>query len=240
MTQYTLLLMPYLFGLRARFLFWAHEASCNETFTDSEGFIVNPVFEQSYNWLLLSNSMAKMLGCNTMFVSLLEPVHEIAIMKILHFRYPEIAKYQLSCFADEEQSKTRRWCGVFSKCARMYIFMIALGIALKTVGFTENMLSKHKKNLYALFENKKSPHDSAYGESQAARDEQLLAFTMAYKRGVKGELIKDFKKHYLKEGRSREGQLRQKYFGIHTTETLPYELKKPILNIYEEELKELR
>lgn len=240
LTQYTLLLIPFIFGIRSRYLFWAHEQSCNETFTNKEGFIVNPVYEQSSTWLLLSNAVAKILGCNAVFASLIEPIHEIAIMKILHFRYPEIAKYQMSCFSDEEEAKNRRWCGVCTKCARMYIFMMALGIIPKSVGFTQNMLTKNKHHFFAVFPDRKSNLDSAFDQSDAARDEQLLAFTLAYRKGVRGELMGEFAKYYGREGRNREKELRTKYFGIHTTNTLTYELKKPLLRIFEEELKEMR
>lgn len=240
LTQYTLFLIPFIFGIRSRYLFWAHEQSCNETFINEEGFIVNPVYEQSSHWLLLSNAAAKVLGCNAIFASLIEPIHEIAIMKILHHRYPEIGKYQLSCFADEEEAKNRRWCGVCTKCARMYIFMMALGINPKKVGFTQKMLTAKKRHLFAVFPNRKGNQDSAFDQSQAARDEQLLAFTLAYKRGVRGELMNEFARRFGREGRGKELQLREKYFGIHSSNTLTYELKKPLLRIFEEELQGMR
>lgn len=240
LTQYTMFLLPFLFGKRARYLFWANEQSCNETFTDREGFIVNPVYEQSFQWLLSSNATAKVLGCNAVFASLIEPIHEIAIMKILHSRYPEIGKYQMSCFADEEIAKNRRWCGICSKCARIYIFMMALGIPPKKVGFIEDMLRNSKKKFYAIFPEKETSRDNAYGQSNAAREEQLLAFTMAAKRGEKGDLMEEFGKRFGREGSVRERELREKYFSIHTTNTLSYELKKPLLKIFEEELKPVR
>lgn len=240
LTQYTMMMIPFLYGTRSKYLFWAHEASCNETFIDEEGFCVNPVFEQSYQWLLSTNSMAKIMGSNSIFASLIEPIHEIAVMRILHHRYPKIAKYQLSCFAEEKRAETRRWCGVCSKCARMYIFMLALGINPKKVGFNENMLKTPKKHLFSLFLDGKGVKDSAYTESGLGRDEQLLAFYLAYKKGVRGGLMDIFKKSFLKESIKKEKKLRQKYFGIHTTNTLTYELKKPLLKIYEEELKNLQ
>lgn len=240
LTQYTLFMIPFIFGVRSRYLFWGHEQSCNETFKDSEGYIVNPVYEQSHNWLLTSNAAAKILGCNAIMASLVEPIHELAIMKILHFRYPDVGKYQLSCFADDEQSKTHRWCGNCSKCARMYIFMLALGITPRRVGFTANMMSRSKRHLFAVFTRRKSAMDSAFDQTGAARDEQLLAFTMAARKGAKGDLMTEFKKFYYREGKIREKELRNKYFGIHTTNTLTYELKKPLLSIFEEELKSMR
>lgn len=238
LTQYTLLLLPFLFGLRVKYLFWAHEQSCNDTLIDNDGFVVNPVFEQSKNWLLATNSAMRGLGCNSLFSSLIEPIYEIAVMKILHYRYPEIGKYQMSCFAEEKPAKTKRWCGVCSKCARIYIFLRALGISPKRVGFNQEMLSERKRHLYSLFANGEMK-DSTYDQSGLGRDEQLLAFYLAYKKGIKGALINEFKKKYLSEARKREKELRGKYFGIHSIVTLPSELKTPLLKIYREELEEM-
>lgn len=240
LTQYTLLLIPFIFGIRSKYLFWSHEAGCNETFVDGEGFIANPVFEQSSKWLLSSNTMAKMLGCNAIFASLIEPLNDLAIMKILHFRYPEIAKYQLSCFADEEPAKTKRWCGVCSKCARIYIFLMALGIDPKRVGFNQDMLIDEKRHLFALFPKKNGVMSSAYDQSGLGRDEQILAFTMAVERGVRGVLIEEFKKLYGRQARTRKNELKQEFFSLYPTRTITYELKKPLFAIFEEELKELR
>ena len=240
LTQYTLLLIPYIFGTRSKYLFWANEASCNDVFVDTEGYCVNPVFEQSYQWLLSTNAIAKIMGSNSIFASLLEPIHELSIIKILHHRYPKIAKYQLSCFADEDPAKTKRWCGVCTKCARIYIFMLAHGIDPKRVGFRENMLVLKKKNLYTLFADGKGIKDSAYAESGLGSDEQMLAFLMAYRRGVKGPLMDFFKKKFLKSARKNEKKLRRIYFGIHTTKTLTYDLAKPLLKIYNDELKTLQ
>ena len=45
---------------------------------------------------------------------------------------------------------------------------------------------------------------------------------------------------YWKEAISRESHLRQKYFGIHSSCTLTYDLKKPLTKIYQEELSPLQ
>ena len=240
LTQYTLLTIPYLFGLKSKYLFWAHEQSCNDTFVNGEGFILNPVYEQSYNWVLTSNATAKVLGSNAIFASLLEPIHELAIIKILHSRYPDIAKYQTSCFAEEDIARSRRWCGVCTKCARMYVMFLAHGISPSKVSFFENMLTPKKRHLYPIFEQDLVKNDSAYAKSAAAKEEQLFSFYLAAKRGAKGPLMDEFKKKYFKAVKKKEKSLREKYFGIHTSNTLTYELKTPILKIFEEELSDLR
>ncbi len=238
LTQYTILLIPYIFSLRAKYFFWAHEQSCNEFFSDQEKYLVNPVFEQSISWLLTSNSMVKVMGCSTVISSLIEPIHEIAIMKILHHRYPEYAKYQMSCFSEEPTAKNRRWCGLCSKCARIYIYLLAVGVNPEKVGFKEDMLTEKKKYLYALFgTNNKGA--GVYDQSGLGRDEQLLGFYLAYKHGAKGKLMDIFKRDYFFEAKKREKELRQKFFGIHTTNSLSYDLKRRVLRIYQEELKNL-
>ncbi len=235
LTQYTLLLIPYLFAHRAKYLFWSHEQSCNQIFTNKEGYFINPVFEQNHQWLLSTNAAMKVLGCNSIFASLVEPLHEIAIMQILHHRYPHIGKYQASCFFDEVPSKTRRWCAVCSKCARIYIFMKALGIDPRRVGFTQNMLQQRKKELFSLF-GAKTDESGSYDASGVGRDEQLLAFYLAYKRGVKGSLMKEFERRYLKEAQKRKQELLENFFSVHPPQTLTYELKQPLLKIFSEEL----
>ncbi len=238
LTQYTMLLIPYIFGLRARFLFWSHEQSCNDFLADSEGYNVNPVFEQSSRWLLTSNNLTRNFGSNVALASLIEPIHEIAVMKILHGRYPKIAKYQLSCFAEEDNAATHRWCGQCSKCARIHIFLLALGINPKTVGMNESLLGQKKRVLYPLF-SLEGEDSGVYDKSGLGRDEQLLAFYLAWNRGVKGELMKEFSKKYLLEAKSRERELREKFFGIHESKSQPYNLKNALHKIFKQELSEL-
>lgn len=238
LTQYSLMLIPYVFGFRARYLFWAHEQDCNVLFDNPEGYKVNPVFEQSKRWLLTLNHVARDLGSNAIIASIIEPINEIATTYVLHHRYPEIAKYQFSCFAEEEKLAGRRWCGECDKCVMMNIFLLALGIDPKTVGLHENLLTARKKPLYLLFRGEKSKFWVG-GKKDLWWDEQLLAFYLAYKNGAKGALIDEFKKKFLKEARARERELRLLMFGIHSADTLTYELKKPLLRIYQEELSPL-
>ncbi len=240
-TQYTLLLLPYFFGLRSKYLFWSHEQDCNVLFPNEEGYLVNPVFEQSKRWILTLNHIARGLGSNTVIASIIEPIDEIATTYVLHHRYPEIAKYQFSCFAEEESKASSRWCGLCDKCVMINIFLLALGIDPKTVGLTENLLTAKKKSLYLLFRGEKSKFwvGGQNQETDLWWEEQLLAFYMAYKNGAKGALIDDFKKKYLKLAKSRERELRSKFFNVHSTDTLTFDLKNPLIKIYKEELSPL-
>jgi len=240
LTQYAIMLLPIIWAKKARYLFFSNEQSCNEEFLDKEGFWCNPVYEQSVKWLEQMNDLFQILGMKNLEVgSLIEPLNDLAIVKILHHRYPKIAKYQASCSAETPEARFNRWCGNCSKCARLFIFFLANNIDPAKIGIPTNMLELKYKNKYALFEDGNNK-DSAYDESRLGRDEQLLAFFLAYKNGKKGELIDLFKSLYLKEAEKREKELKEEYFGIHSTKTLPKELKDKLLNIYKEELKNLK
>ncbi len=240
LTQFGLIVLPIAFARMTNYLFFSNEQSCNDKFLDKEGFWCNPVYEQSVEWIQKLGKIVQLLGMENLKVgSLIEPLHELAIIKILHHRYPEIAKYQMSCSSFNEYKiikRKSRWCGNCSKCARIFIFLLANNINPKKVELRNNMLKLKYRQKYALFGCDK---DSNYGYdvSLLGRDEQLLAFYLAYQNGYKGELIDLFKKLYLKEAKKREKELIKKYFGIHSAETIPEELKDKVLKIYKEELK---
>lgn len=237
LTHFGLMLLPVAFSKKARYLFFSNEQSCNDKFQDAEGFWCNPVYEQSSEWTLKTREMAKILGMEDLKIaSLVEPIHEIAVIKILHHRYPKLAKFQMSCGEDLPETIDYRWCENCSKCARNYIFFLANGINPKKVGIKNNLLDLKYQNKFTLF---KKDVGSIYGydASGLSRDEQLLAFYLAYKRGYKGDLIELFKKIYLKEAKSREKELKEKYFSIHSASTIPDELKEKVLKIYRQELR---
>ncbi|PIP62968.1 hypothetical protein COW98_01280 [Candidatus Roizmanbacteria bacterium CG22_combo_CG10-13_8_21_14_all_35_9] len=236
LSQYSFILVPYYFYHQARYLFFGNEQSCNFCLRDKENYLVNPVFEQSVPAMQLLQDIPQLFFIQTHIGSLVEPIHEIFITYILHHRYPEIGRFQMSCFSEEEAAKKKRWCGVCEKCARMYIFFKALGISPERVGFYNNdMLSFKKEKYYVLFNGENNI--SVYGGSGLGRDEQLLAFYLAYKNGVKGELIYKFKSLFLEEAEKKKEKLIKEYFGIHSSYSLPSSLRKKTLRIFEKEKK---
>lgn len=236
LSQYVFTLVPYFFYYQAKYLFLGNEQSCNFYLKDKEGYFVNPVFEQSVSAMQLLQSIPKLFYISTHIGSLIEPIHEIFITYILHKRYPEFGKFQMSCFSEEEQAKKRRWCGMCEKCARIFIFLKALGFSPERVGFyNNNMLKEEKSKYYVIFNKTDKTAESAYGGSGLGKDEQLLAFYLAYKRGIKGELIEKFKKLYLPEVERRKNKLFKEYFGIHSSVSLPSALRKKILKIFMQE-----
>lgn len=238
LSQYAFILIPFYFYHQSRYLFFGNEQSCNFYTQDGEGYLVNPVFEQSVLAMKHLQDIPKQFFINTHIGSLVEPIHEIFITYILHRRYPELACFQMSCFSEEPEAKKRRWCGVCEKCGRIYIFLKALAISPEKVGFYNNkMLSVEKENLYVLF-NKLS-ESSAYGGSGLGRDEQLLAFYLAYKNGTRGELIDKFKSLYLIEAEEKKEKLIKEYFGLHSSYCLPSRLRGKTLKIFKKEQKKI-
>lgn len=224
--QYTILLLPFVFNEKPAYFFWSNEQSTNEHAVNREDYLVSSTHEQSVQWTLNVNNLYRMFGVNTTISSLLEPIHELFILSILHKRYPEVGKYQLSC--DSERTKYR-WCGYCFECARVYLFFSALGIDPKSVGLMENMFTKKKEDLFYLFSKHKTD-----------QSERLLAFYLAYKRGVQGALMEKFVKTLLPRVEKQKSKLFAKYFAIHEMNTIPTALQTPLSKIYTEELARLK
>ena len=235
LAQYTMLLLPFVYANKSAHFFWSNEKSTNEHEVDRDGYIISPTHEQSVQWVLHLNNLYRAVGVPTVVSSLLEPIHELFILSILHKRYPDIGKYQLSC--DGERTRYR-WCGNCFECARVYIFFAALGIDPASVGLMGTMLAKSKKNLFYLFSDGDGPRslDILF----QSYPERLLAFYLAHKRGVKGELMDLFVKTLLPHTEKRKSKLFAKYFAIHEMQTIPPQLQPPLRRIYEEELARLK
>ena len=240
LTQYSLILLPYVYAKKAGYILFSNEQSCNDTIVDEDGFRCNPVFEQSHSWLLQNSLMTSIVGGNSLSIgTIIEPVHEIAIIKILHKRYPEIGKYQSSCDIPFDKPKeVRRWCENCSKCGRMYMFLLAHGIDPARVGFRHDLLRDKYHHVYALFSENRVK-EFGYDQSGAGRDEQILAFLMAYKKGFKGPVMRSFVRKHLAYAKKNERKLREKYFSIYTTKTVPSDIRPRILRIYHQELDSL-
>ena len=236
LTQYSLMLLPYVYAKRAGYILFSNEQSCDDTIVDEDGFRCNPVFEQSHGWLLQNSMMASVIGGNSLSIgSLLEPIHEIAIIKILHTRYPTIAKYQTSCDLPEKPKGGGRWCENCSKCGRMYIYLLAHGINPKTVGFKHDLLKSKYHHIYTIFSASRIK-EFGYDQSEAGKNEQILAFLLAYKRGYKGPVMTSFIRKHLVWAKKHERGLRKNFFGIHSTRTVPADLRPRVVRLYHQEL----
>lgn len=243
LTHYALMLLPYVFAHNAGFILYANEQSCNDLAIDNEGFTYNPVFEQSRNWLLQVSLIASLVGGNALTISsLIEPIYEIAVVYILHHRYPQFGRFQTSCDPEDKESRqlhNRRWCENCSKCGRIFMFLLANGVDPKKVGFTKWLLAEKYQSLYPILDEK-SDKSYGYDQSAAGKEEQLFAFYLAYKNGFKGPLMDKFAKKYLETVKSREKEYRQKFYGLHSDLTMPSVFRKKLFKIFHQELDGLR
>ena len=230
LTQYTTLLLPFVYSVKQSYFFWSNEKSTDESAINREGYIINSTHEQSVQWMLHLNNLFRSFGINTVIGSLLEPIHELMILSILHKRYPEIGKYQLSC--DGERTK-HRWCGKCFECARVFLFLTALGIDPKRVGLMDNMFDKRKRSLFYLFDKKDKGNLDIVFQSYP---ERLLAFYLCFRRGVRGGLMEEFIKQFLPFVTKQKTKLFTRYIAVHDSLTVPDPIKKPLFQIYREEL----
>lgn len=234
-TEYFLDAIPFAFHHGARYILLGSEKECDDSYLSSDGHLCYPVFDQSSEWLLEMSKMGTTLAGDRMqVVSLIEPLCDLAIIRILHERYPEIGKYQMSCFPDEnEYGKRHFWCGHCSKCARMYLYFRACGIDPAGVGLDTDMFDAEFEDLYPVFGRKiEGGKIMGYDTSPCGRDEQLLAFLLAAQRGEDGALVDLFTERCLAEARARETELRTRFLRVHPSRTLPPEMAATVGSLY--------
>jgi hypothetical protein len=234
--HYTLLAMPIAKLEQVKSILVGNEQNMNDEYTNNDGVktIVNPdqtsEFMQEFNSLLSTYT-----NNNNQVVSLIEPIYNLFEIKMLYSRYPELLKYVMSC-ADERLKRGERWCLKCPMCAKAFLYTKALGLEPKRIHLYDNFFEKRHKNLYPLFN--KSP-ERTHEKPLRMRDEQLLSFYLAYKKGSKGYLVEKFKKEFLDEAKERYEELHKTFFGIHPAPSIPKEIKQDIISIYKEEMNKL-
>jgi len=235
-TGFGFIALPFSHYYKTRYIVIGNQQNNNFSFRNKDGFLTYPSFDQTSIWMKQQDAMIKAITSRKVnIMSVIEPLTNITTIRILCKRYEDFAKYQVSCDSLDANLE-KRWCHECSKCARLSLLMKANNVDNKLVGFKSNLLSKKHKELYCLFDGKEK---DCYEKSKEARDEQLLAFYMAYKNKQKGYLIDVFKKKFLKEAKAREDYLFKKFFSVHKSVTIPRKIKKSVLNIFKEELNDL-
>jgi hypothetical protein len=235
-TEYALELIPFAYEFNAKYILFGNEQTTAASYLDdSNRWIIYPAYDQSHLWTVHINQITQAFSGHSVFTgSLIEPLMDMMIQYILAHRYSSIAKYQMSCFTENEYGANYHWCHHCSVCAKMYLLCVGSGIDPKVIGLKENMLKKEFKEFFTLFGGKSS---LTYANTGIARDEQLFAFYCATKKGVHGELIDEFKDGELfQEAREREEELFKIFCSIYQSISVPKELKEDINSIYKEEL----
>jgi hypothetical protein len=231
-TQTTILAMmmiPFVYAHKARYIFFGSEYSNNEYHVNN-GWKVFHSYDQTSFWTNQQDSIVQILTVDQCRVrATFEPLDEINIFYMLHHRYPDLGKYQFSCFAEEPLVGGGQWCHNCYKCSRMFIFARACGIDPYSIGFKEDILAK--KGMFDHYLGKKYATGSSH--------ELDFAFYSAMQKGVKSPYIEEFKKKKL-------GKMRPwKWYVDHFTSIKPYcnlpeKYEKKLIKIYREELREFR
>lgn len=236
LTQYTLLLLPYLYYEKAGYLLWSQEQNYNISNPTEFGLTITMNYDETNKWRQALNSLLAYFGSPAYVGSLNEPLLEFSDTFILHHRYPDIAKFQLSCDNDHKNARTSRWCHACRECARFYVYLLAYGIDPKTIGITENMLTAKHIRDFDIFDDKKVEENYVY---QFTPD-LLFALYLVYKRGIKGAVVERFSKQYLTSIERILTELIDKYTRLYSSDTVPEKLWRKIVPIYKSELIDFR
>ncbi|MFW9928380.1 MAG: hypothetical protein ACFFD1_03230 [Candidatus Thorarchaeota archaeon] len=235
-TEYALELLPFAYYYNANNIIFGNEQSTAESYYDQEKrWKIYPCYDQTHLWTKHINQMIQIISNQSInTISIIEPLMDIMIQRILIRRYPKYAKYQMSCFTENETGKDYRWCQECTVCAKMYLLSVAGGMDPKKIGFTKNMLMNNKKHFFTLFGGKSN---LTYLNTGLGRDEQLFAFLIASKRNVEGDLLSIFKSsEFFQEAKDRFEELYKIFCKIYDPITIPNSLKEKVISIYKEEM----
>lgn len=235
-TEYAIEFIPLAYALEGKYILFGNEQTTSETYVnEKDGWLIYPCYDQSHIWTVHISRITEMFsGDSVKTGSLIEPLMDMMVQRTLARRYPEIAKYQMSCFTETEAGRDYHWCHECTICGKMYLLCAGSGVDPKAVGFRSNMLEHDKKRFFTLFGGKSA---LTYANTATARDEQLFAFYCAARKGAKGGLVEDFKESELyKEAQVREDELFKRFISLYDPITVPSELKDQVMSIYREEI----
>lgn len=236
-TQYAMMILPIADRFQSRYILFGNEQSCCEHYYDREGYICYPAYDQCHQWTSQIDLMTRQLsGGEVKTMSVIEPLNDIAVVYTLYKRYPDVAKYHMSCFVETEAGRDNRWCMDCSVCSKMYLLVKACGFDPATAGMERNMLTDDMKNYFSLFGGSDV---NTYALTGRGRDEQLFAFYLAWRNGDRSPLVEEFEKRFLDEAKGREDELYETFFSVHESITMPKEIKEQANSIYKEVLSDV-
>lgn len=227
-TGFALIALPVAHALRARYIVLGNQQDMNFPFVNADGFLTYPSFDQTSAWTMQIDRMTRALtGGTVRTLSLIEPLTNLGVMKLLTGRYPELARLMVSCDS-LDASDEPRWCQDCSKCARLALMMRAVGADPAAVGIRRDLMNAGDASLYAVFDGR---HTDNYERSREAVEEQKLCFMLAIERGLTGPLADLFKSRFGRRGRAK---LLEKFLHLYPPGTVPVELRSPLMHILNE------
>jgi 7-cyano-7-deazaguanine synthase in queuosine biosynthesis len=228
--------LPLAHKLGAKYVVIGNEKDMDFTFTSKGGSTSHASYEQTTEWTMkLSRMLNDMTAGHVSVMSVLEPLTNIATVRVLQTRYPEFGRWQTSC-ACLDGTNERRWCHDCADCAKNILYMKAFNLDFKRIGLRDILSDKKIKEHLVLFDGKEV---DAWDKGKEARDQQLLTLFLAYRNGHRGPLFDMFKGKFLEEAEEREEELRKTFFTVYKSKSMPRKIEKSVRSIYKEELSDL-
>ena len=245
-TSFALIALPVARAFRARYIALGNEQDLSFTFTNKDGFLTYPSFDQTSGWTMQLDLMTRTLtGGAVRTMSLIEPLTGFAVMKTLVERYPELAALEASCDALDSCDEPR-WCADCSKCATVWIYLLALGVDPASVGLKRGFASARDARFFALFGPSTSRRAASlssggadtdhYERTTESKEQQELAFHLAVERGLAGPLARRFTSRFP-DGIRRD-ELLAKYLALRPPSTVPPELRDGLMRILRDAMKQ--
>lgn len=241
-TSWGLLSLPFAYKHKSAYIIFSNEKSVNAFFYDDEGLKVTPDYDQSAQSVeelsIVTQSLSEGEVYTTTFLQGLNDLAIIAILKQKYFN--NTFRFLMSCWAETESAKDKRWCADCSKCARIYVYLTANGIdPIKDAGFEDNMLVAEKAHLFNVF----GAHATGTGWDAFGlnTEEQALAFYLTYLRGNRDPLVVKFAhSEMFNDTKMRFKNLLNEYYQLHPEQSMPPQWRRRINKIFNDSLKDSR
>ncbi|MBN1532457.1 MAG: hypothetical protein JXA20_07330 [Spirochaetes bacterium] len=205
-----LAMLPLCEYYSARHIVLNNELLNTLTYLHRTGIIAPQRFMQSRRATDIMRSMAAFAtGGTVSVVNLIDGLGDFAIHYLLHEHFPELSKLRISC--DMELTRHRLWCHNCDRCARAYLFSLALDENTEEMGFRRSMAGKKlMKHFNAL--NRHHRRDE-YREFTGR--EERLACRMARAHGHRHPLISALGYDAVPDTKEDFSSMARTVFGIH-------------------------
>jgi hypothetical protein len=175
-----------------------------------EGFLIPYRVMQSRSTTAgMSRLVENFTGGQITAANLIGGLGNFALHRILHEEFPAFGAQRVSCHL--EVSNYTRWCHQCDRCAQAYMYFLAFGRDPFQMGFEASMLEEEKESHYSLFRESKHRKDAYH---RFIRQEEELAFLMAHRREIDGDLMGRFRKEFLPAAEKKEARLKKKVFRV--------------------------
>lgn len=239
-TSWAVMSLPFAYATGARYIVFSNEKSCNDFFYDQEGLKVIPEFDQSAPATEALDALIQSMSAGQVYVTtFLQGLNELAVIAVLKFLDRRLFTYLMSCWAETDKALHKRWCADCSKCARIYIYLLANGIDPESeAGFEDNLLELHYEHLYNVFGEAEGTGFDSFGTNH---NEQVFAFYLTWLRGRRDPLIEKFAESALFEDVEKNFNVfLEEYYGLFSEQLSPPRYKQSIDAIYTEALSRVR